>query len=92
MNLETRVQRSPEPLAASVDDGLVMMDLGNGKYFHLDRIGLDIWNRIEAPRRVGDLCADLQEIYSAEPETIHHDVIDLLRDLHTNGLVHEVAE
>jgi hypothetical protein len=63
-----------------------MMDVESGVYFGLDRIGTDIWNLLENPRRVADLCAELERRYAAPLDVITADVCALLDRLIDEGL------
>jgi hypothetical protein len=54
--LDSWVVRSPEPIAAEVGDGLVMLSVQEGKYFSLNPTAAAIWRRLESPMRIGELC------------------------------------
>ena len=54
--LDSWVVRSPEPIAAEIGDGLVMLSVQEGKYFSLNATAAAIWRRLEAPMRIGELC------------------------------------
>lgn len=89
--LETVLVRSDQCLASGIDEGLVMIDVESGYYFSLDAIGHDIWNRLEQPVRVSDLCVALERAYSAPLEVITADVLRLLNSMAGEGLVKVVA-
>lgn len=89
--LETVLVRSEQCLASGIDDELVMIDVESGHYFSLDAIGHDIWNRLEQPVRVGDLCVALEHAYSAPLEVITADVLRLLNSMAGEGLVKVVV-
>jgi Coenzyme PQQ synthesis protein D (PqqD) len=84
---ESVVTRDDEPIAAKVDGEVVMLSARAGSYFGLDAIGSEIWNMIEQPRRVADICAALVASYDVEPATCERDVIKFLDDLRGHGLV-----
>ena len=69
---------------------LAMMDLATGKYLVLDEIATEIWAILEAPQRVEDLIATLQERYDVSPERCETDILALLEDLHDKGLVNVI--
>jgi Coenzyme PQQ synthesis protein D (PqqD) len=81
------IARSPAPLTASVDDELVMLDMGTSTYFALDRIGHRIWNLIEQPTRVEAICSALQPDFDVSAETCLADVQRFLAQLEDAGLV-----
>lgn len=74
----TLISRSPAVLAAEVDGEIVMMSIEQGRYFGLDRIGADIWKRIEPPCSFGALIDALLAEYDADRATIAADVRLLL--------------
>ena len=83
----TVVVRSAEPLTARVDDEVVMLDTRQGCYFGLDRTGAAIWDLLDTPRSVEDLCRALVERYDVPPETCRAEVVSFLTELADAGLV-----
>src|SRR2546426_413693 len=74
----TVISRSPSVLTAEVDGEIVMMSIEQGRYFGLDDIGSDIWNRIEPPCSFAALIDRLVADYDADRATIATDVHALL--------------
>ena len=66
--LDSWVVRSPEPIAAEVGDGLVMLSVQEGKYFSLNPTAAAIWRRLESPMRVGELCDQIIEEFDTSTE------------------------
>lgn len=91
VTIDTVLVQTDHCLACGIDDELVMMDAGSGHYFSLDAIGHDIWNRLEQPVRVGDLCMALEQAYAAPLDVITADVLRLLDSMVGEGLVKVAA-
>ncbi|MBJ7413880.1 MAG: PqqD family protein [Niveispirillum sp.] len=91
VTIDTVMVRTDHCLASEIDGELVMMDVESGHYFCLDAIGHDIWNRLEQPVRVGDLCTALEQAYAAPLDVITADVLRLLNSLASEGLVKAAA-
>jgi hypothetical protein len=83
----TVVVRSAGPLAAHIDDEVVMLDLRQGSYFGLDRAGSAIWDLLETPRPVGEVCAALVRRFDVTPEVCEADVVRFVEELRAAGLV-----
>lgn len=81
LSLDTVVARSEEPLTAEVDQELVMLDPRDSRYYGLDPIGRRIWELLERPRPVDELCAALQDEFDVPPETCRSDVFAFLEQL-----------
>lgn len=84
---DTRISRGTSLLVAAVNDEIVMMDTNRGHYYGLDRIGADIWARLEAPVVFGALVDSLAVDYDAERERIAGDVRQLLTIMHRHQVV-----
>ena len=78
---ETVVARRTEPLTAPVDDEMVMLDPRLSRYYGLDRIGQRIWELLERPRSVGELCAALEGEFAVSADTCRTDVLAFLEQL-----------
>jgi hypothetical protein len=66
--LDSWVVRSPEPIAAEIGDGLVMLSVQEGKYFSLNATGAAIWRRLETPMRIGELCDHIVDEFDTSRE------------------------
>jgi hypothetical protein len=65
----------------------IILDLKDDTYYGLNEVGADIWTLLDAPRRVTDICSELQEHYDVEREVLENDVVDLLSEMHERGLI-----
>jgi hypothetical protein len=75
------------PLAATVDDEIVMLSPEQGAYFGLNAVGSRVWELIAAPRPVAEVCATLTAEYEVDDDTCAADVRDFLQELAAAGLV-----
>ena len=79
--------RNPEFPVRIVDDELIALDVTSTRCFVLDAVGRRIWELLEAPRSVAQLCAALRKEYEADPATMAADVGAFLDELVTRGVV-----
>lgn len=86
------IKKKQEILSASVDEEVVVLGLKSGNYFGFNRVGSDIWDRLEKPIKVERLISDLQEIYSADSVQLTKDVLDFLNAIYEKGLLEQVNE
>jgi len=86
-----RLIRSEEPLTAVVDGETVMFSPDQGAYFGLDPIGTRVWQLLEQPRSLDDLCATLGDEYDVDDDTCRADIVALVEQLRGANLVREVA-
>ncbi len=75
------VTRGDGWLSAWVGQEHVMMSADTGTCISLSETGGRIWELIEQPRGVGDLCRELAEEYDADPTVIRGDVVAFLKHL-----------
>ena len=87
----TRLVRSEEPLTAVVDGETAMFSPREGAYFGLDAVGSRVWELLQEPRTIDDVCTILREEYEVDAETCRTDVVALVEQLRKAKLVHEVT-
>jgi hypothetical protein len=90
LGAEARVVRSEEPLTALVDGETVMFSPGQGAYFGLDPVGTRVWELLEQPRSIDDVCAALRSEFDVDAETCRADVEALIERLREAELVRTV--
>ena len=75
------VARAKNLASQAIDDDLVILNLERDNYIGLDSIGRRIWELIESPRRIDDLCRQLVSEYEGPPEQIAADALHFLEEL-----------
>jgi hypothetical protein len=91
VRLDSVVVRDKEPIATTIDGEVVMLSPRAQTYFGLGAVGSEIWNAIEQPRRVDELCAMLMQEFEIDTETCRREAVSFLTDLVAHGLAHIVS-
>jgi Coenzyme PQQ synthesis protein D (PqqD) len=91
VGVDNIVVQDNEPIASRVDDEVVVMSMRAGALFGLGTVGSEIWNLIQTPCRVGDICAALVRDFDVDAATCERDVLDFLESLMARELVRIVA-
>lgn len=87
ITLQTRIKRSEHALSSPVAKELVMFDTNAGKYYGLNEIATDIWNRLEKPLAVEKLCDQLTDEFDVSAGECRQDVLNFLPELMDKGLI-----
>ena len=83
-NLITRV---PDLMSTRVDEDVVILNMQTDTYVALDAIGRRIWDLLETPRRVDEICQQLSQEFSGDPEQITTDVLAFLNELEADQML-----
>lgn len=83
----SEVVRRSQPLEAAIGDTQVLLDVEQGLYFGLNPIASRIWQSLERPVRVGDLCGSLKAEYDGEEARIDGEVLAFLAQLEAQNLI-----
>lgn len=75
-----------------VDEEMVILDVHDGAYYHLNPLGARIWGMIQTPTPVRKVVADLLEEYEVTADRCTREVIELLQDLVDRKLVEVQVE
>lgn len=81
------IHRDGDWLAANVGDELVMMSAAKGNYIGLSAVGARIWELIETPRTIEELCDRLVAEYDVDPATCRAEVDAFLTTLGQHNAV-----
>ena len=82
------VSRNEAIVFTDLDDTIVMMDVDEGQYYELDRIGARIWTLLETGRSAADLCDTLSAEFDVDPDTCRRDTLEFLQTAGTMRIVH----
>lgn len=83
----TRIVAEPGILSAMSGDELVLMDAESGEYYTFEGAGGDIWQLLETPIQVSDLCQRLIEGFDAPDAEIRASTLEFLQGLLERKLI-----
>ena len=87
MNDATVITVSKDQTFTVLDNETVLVNLAAGTYYSLDAIGTRVWELIQKPTSIADVCAVLVQEYQVEESQCRDDVFDLLDTLAAEGLL-----
>jgi hypothetical protein len=87
MQRDALLRFSPDVVFRELDGESVVLDLSSGRYFGLNAVGTRVWQLIGQGETVDGLLRAVTAEYDADVPTIERDVLALLDDLETRGLV-----
>jgi hypothetical protein len=76
-----------DQISCELEREAAILNLTSGMYYGLDAIGATVWSLIGQPRTVRQVRDELLELYEAEPERCERDLIALLQELASKGLI-----
>ena len=87
ITMETTVVRADDLLATDLDSETILMGIEQGAYYGMEETARRIWELVEQPRQVADLCRQLAVEYNVAPDVCERDVIAFLEELAEENLV-----
>jgi hypothetical protein len=92
ITLDTTISRIGETLYARVGtEEAVMMSVTAGRYYGLNAVAVRIWELLERPMTIAELCARLCEEFEVDAQTCEAEVLKFVNELIDNGIVHAAA-
>ncbi len=67
-----------------------ILSLDQSAYFGLQGVGAQIWEALEQPRSVADICQSIMDEFDVSAGQCQEDVVHILEDLKNEGLVEPV--
>ncbi len=87
ISTDTTVVATPEQVSSDLAGESVILNLKTGMYFGLNEVGASIWNLLQQPRSVKEICDQILDQYEVESEQCEQDVLKLLHELVESELI-----
>lgn len=87
ITLATTVKQSNKILVQNLDEDTVMANIDSGYYYGVNQTSKRIWEMIETPMKITDVCNSLQQEYDVDAATCESQVLALVNELAREGLV-----
>lgn len=76
-----------DQVSSNLADEAVILSLKSGVYYGLNSVGARIWNLIQQPQVVQDVCDAIVNEYDVEPDRCEYDLFEVLATLYAEGLL-----
>ena len=87
----TLLKQSTAQVSCKLDAEVAILNLDKSVYFGLKGAGAEIWQALEQPRSVEELCKLIVDQFDVEPARCEADVQRFLHELQSAGLVEAVC-
>jgi len=78
-------KKNKQVLSKYLDGETFLLELDEGKFFKLDKVGTDTWKLINGKRSISEIINSLQDIYEVEKTKLRKDIEDFIeRGIKTN--------
>lgn len=74
-------------ISCSLDDESVILNIEEGMYYGLNAVASRVWELVQQPRTVREICDRLMSEYEIEESSCTRDVLQLLEQLHRWKLI-----
>ena len=90
LELTTKIVQKEDLIAANLGNEVMMMSLETDNYFALDSVGSEIWQLMQHPVTIAEICAALQERYAVSADTCLADTQAFLQRMIDEKVAHVV--
>lgn len=92
ISIEHLVIQNEGNIVSDMGGEKVMLNIENGKYYNLGKIGGDIWELIDKTILVSELINNIMAQYDVDKEKCEEEVISFLESMHEERLVRVIAQ
>ena len=85
--------KSDDMVERRIEDSIIIVPLTSGgldeenELFSLDKLGEEIWNRIDGKRRVGEVVDEISVSYDVKREVLVKDILGFLEEVNKRKLI-----
>ncbi|MBF0406260.1 MAG: PqqD family protein [Candidatus Riflebacteria bacterium] len=87
INSEMKFSRSENIVAGLVDGDFMLSDLQSGKYHQMNGTGKMIWEILEQPMTVSEICDSLVKEFEVEPDNCLKELKIFLKELFKKNIL-----
>jgi hypothetical protein len=80
-------KKTARQVSCRINDEVAILDLDRAIYFGLQGVGVHIWDALEQPRSVADLCSSVMAEFDVSEAVCRADILKVLGSLEAEGLV-----
>ena len=84
---DSTVVAGKQQVSRTIEDEAVILGLAEGVYYGLDDVGARIWQLVQEPRSVREICDAIVQEYDVDRAQCEHDVVALLERLSEEKLI-----
>ena len=85
--LNQTITKSSDQVSCDLEGEVAVLQLGSGRYYGLDGVGLLLWQCLDAPSTVQELVRAVVDSFEVSVEVATTDVVSFIEELHEQGLV-----
>ena len=89
---QSRVVVSQDQVYCDLSMEAVILNLESGVYFGLKGVGASIWRLIQEPVTIKEIREAIVDEYDVDSKRCEKDILELLQELSTHGLIEIVDE
>jgi hypothetical protein len=83
-------RKSSKQVSCKIHDEVAILDLDKAVYFGLQGAAVHIWDVLDSPRSVEDICDSIADTFDISAHDCRPDVVQVLENLQAEGLVEAV--
>ena len=91
LDRSTIVKKTSDQVSCMLDNEVAILNVDRARYFGLQGVGAHIWEALQQPRSVGEICDGVMEEFDVASEVCRADVSRFIVSLRDAGLVEIVA-
>lgn len=87
----TVIERTQGLLASELDNEIVMLNVQRGNYYGLSGVAKRVWELLDGPKSIGEVCQLLQAEFEVDADTCSRDVLVFVEQLIRENMVRVVS-
>lgn len=92
ITLKTIIAHKKDLPSTNIDGEIALMNIETGKYFTMNLVGSDIWNKTINPISVENLVSSMKNEYDIDIDTCRQQVLIFLEKLLCEGIIEILSD
>ena len=78
---------SSQQVSCPLGDEAAILNMKNSVYYGMNPVGATVWNLLKQPKTVAEIRDAILEEYEVEEKRCEHDLLTLLEEMRSEGLI-----
>ena len=87
LSMSSRITASKAVAFCDLEDEIAILNTETAQYFTMNPVAARVWELIQEPAALSQICAIIEDEYEIDSEQCHHDLLNLIHKLADAGLV-----
>lgn len=87
ISVDSVVVATKHQVSCALGEESAILDMRNSVYYGMNAVGTRVWNLVQQPKSIREICDAIVDEYDVTPERCEGDLLELIDHMNSEGLI-----